>query len=581
MMTNIYKEKISQLLAPLIPVEPADIAKTISVPPSGIEGDFSVPCFTFARILKKSPKIIAEDLIKAITLPDEFSNITAAGGYVNFLIDPARFARQTLNEIQSQGIHYGEMKLGQEQTVTIDFSSPNMGKELAFHHLRGTMLGNSLSRIYKHCGYNVIRINHLGDWGTSYGKLITMYLQQEVKSRNGGQPTIEDLNTLYKSFSEAVQTQPELEDKARQIFKELESGNKEYHELWDLFRTTTLDELKRLYSKLDVEFDQYLGEAFFTTHTSDIIAQLEEKGLLADSQGTRIVDLSEHNLPPLMMVKTDGSTLYQTRDICAAIYRYNTYKFARNLYVVDNGQSLHFQQIFKVLELMGYDWHKECLHIPFGLVLTKNPQGKWERGKSRAGQSSLLKDVIQKASEKILNIINQKNPTLKDKDIVSEKIAIGALVFNDIKNKRIHDIKFDWDCVLSFDGDTGPYVLNAYVRLCSILRKHGVDNSIDTVKMLDNVQNLQYSRYLDDASHQLLISISRFGERLKQVIEHNEPYILAQYALELAESSHSFIHANRVLGSSEETERLLLINCTRIVMRNTLYLLGIPLVEEM
>jgi arginyl-tRNA synthetase len=230
---------------------------------------------------------------------------------------------------------------------------------------------------------------------------------------------------------------------------------------------------------------------------------------------------------------------------------------------------------------MGYDWHKECLHIPFGLVLTKNPQGKWERGKSRAGQSSLLKDVIQKASEKILNIINQKNPTLKDKDIVSEKIAIGALVFNDIKNKRIHDIKFDWDCVLSFDGDTGPYVLNAYVRLCSILRKHGVDNSIDTVKMLDNVQNLQYSRYLDDASHQLLISISRFGERLKQVIEHNEPYILAQYALELAESSHSFIHANRVLGSSEETERLLLINCTRIVMRNTLYLLGIPLVEEM
>jgi arginyl-tRNA synthetase len=409
-----------------------------------------------------------------------------------------------------------------------------------------------------------------------------MYLKEgkPVEERFLSQLTIEELNRLYQSFAQANTSHTELEDEAREVFRELESGNADYKKLWEVFREITLEELRKLYSLLEVEFDEFTGESFYIRHADDIIKKLELKGLVSSSRGTQIVDLSEHDLPPLMLRKSDGTTLYATRDLCAAVYRKRHFKFFRNLYVVDNGQSLHFRQFFKVLELMGYDWAADCRHIPFGLILTRSKDGKWEKGKTRAGGVSLLKDVIEGATKKILEIINEKNPELGNKKEIARKIAIGALVFNDLKNKRQNDVNFDWDAVLSFEGDTGPYVINAYVRLCSILRKGEKQKKREINNVLNN-EKMDFSNFREPESSGLIKALSQFPEKVQTAMEKDEPAVLAQYSLLLAEKAHKFIHACRVLGSPEELERLCLVDASRIILRNTLELIGIPLVEKM
>jgi arginyl-tRNA synthetase len=553
----------------------------ITMPPPDIEGDFSVPCFNFAKTLKKSPKIIAEDLAAQIKLPEHFSRVTALNGYLNFSLEKEHFIRQTLLTIQSQKELYGKCDLGKGKNIVIDFSSPNMGKELAFHHLRGTMLGNALSRIYEKCGFHVIRINHLGDWGTSYGKLILMYLQLGLPTSDDelSQIKIQKLNDLNQSFAKAAQSDPELENRAREVFQKLENGDPQYLKLWQAFRQITLIELEKLYSTLNVDFDEYTGESFFIKHTDDILKELKLKKLLTDSRDSQIVDLTPFDLPPLMLRKSDGTSLYATRDLVSAIYRKKNYNFHKNLYVVDNGQALHFKQFFKILELMGYSWAHDCEHIPFGLILIQSENGKWEKGKTRIGGVSLLKDVIKFATEKILLIINEKNPMLKDKASIAEKIAIGALVYNDLKHKRQNDVNFDWETVLSFEGNSGPYVVNAYVRLCSILRK-----SREKISGQENPEkNMQFdfTGLKTSEESNLIQALYQFPDKVQAALEKNEPALLGQYALLLAEKSHRFIHACRVLGSPEQAERLCLVDCTRVVLKNTLELIGIPLVEEM
>ncbi|MDB5105668.1 MAG: arginine--tRNA ligase [Fibrobacteres bacterium] len=578
-----YKEEIAELLVPHTGLTAQEIVWAITLPQHLDHGDFAFPCFPLAKKLRKAPPAIANDLAGLIKPVGAITKVEALNGYLNFFIDPADFAKRTLGAIALQGAAYGSSSRGAGKTVVIDYSSPNMGKELAFHHLRGTMIGNSLGKLYKRAGYRVVRINHLGDWGTSYGKLIVMFLRDGLKESDLEAMTIERLNALYTAFSNAAKDDPALEDQAREAFQRLEAGDARYRGLWQAFKDITLKELQRIYGFLDVEFDSYTGEAFFLDRMPATMGLLAGKNLVKASQGAEIVDLTEHNLPPVMLRKTDGATLYITRDIAAAIYRKETYAFDRCLYVVDNGQSLHFQQLIKVLELAGFDWYKGVEHVPFGLVLIKSEEGGWEKGKTRSGQSSLLKDVIEGAQEKILGIIREKNPEATNKEGLALQIGVGALVFSELKNRRLNDIRFEWDKALSFEGDSGPYVQNAHVRLCSILRKSaeragrtGADHPAQA-----GVGGIDFTKFPEPQAQSLIRTLSLFPDKVGTAIEANDPCPMAQYALEIAEGAHGFIHSCRVLGSVEEKDRLFLIDCARIALGQTLDLIGVPPIEEM
>jgi arginyl-tRNA synthetase len=445
------------------------------------------------------------------------------------------------------------------------------------------MIGNSLSKLYARAGYKVVRINHLGDWGTSYGKLIVMFLREGLGDSDLAGMTIERLNGLYTAFAKAAEADPSMEDQARAAFQRLEAGDAAYRRLWQAFKDITLKELQRIYGFLEVAFDSYIGEAHFVDQMPKTMELLAAKGLVQKSQGAEIVDLSAHNLPPAMLRKTDGATLYITRDIAAAIYRAETYAFAKCLYVVDNGQSLHFQQLCKVLELAEYPWAKGIEHIPFGLVLIKSEEGGWEKGKTRSGQASLLKDVIEAAREKILGIVKEKNPEATGKEELALRIGVGALVFSELKNRRLNDIRFEWDQALSFEGDSGPYVQNAHVRLCSILRKSSERAGLagPARPAESGTSGIDFARFPEPQAQALIRSLSLLPDKINVALEANDPCPMAQYALEIAETAHSFVHSCRVLGSPEEKERLFLIDCARIVLGLTLDMVGVHPIEHM
>lgn len=578
-----YKEEIADLLAPPTGLSPQEIHEAITLPQHEGHGDFAFPCFPLAKKLRKAPPAIAAELAGSLKLEPPFLKAEAAGGYLNFFVDKTDFARRTLTAVASQGSRYGDSQRGASKTVCIDYSSPNMGKELAFHHLRGTMIGSSLSKLYKKAGYKLVRINHLGDWGTSYGKLLVMFAREGLSEADLPGMTIERLNALYKDFAEAAQQDPSLEDKAREAFQRLEAGDAGYQKLWLAFKEVTLKELQRLYGIMGVEFDSYHGEAFFIDKVPGIMQGMEAKGLVKRSQGAEIVDLEAHKMPPALLRKSDGATLYITRDLAAAIFRQEEYAFDHCLYVVDNGQSLHFQQLIKVLELMGYPWARSVEHIPFGLVLIKSDEGGWMKGKTRSGQSSLLKDVIEAAAEKILDIIHEKNPEAQGKEGLATQIAVGALVFSELKNRRIGDIRFEWDKALSFEGDSGPYVQNAHVRLCSILRKSAErgGSSKPHRPATNGGADIDFTRYPEPQAQALIRALSLLPDKIDSALNANDPCPVAQYCLEVAEAVHGFVHACRVLGSAEEKERLFLIDCARIVLGQALDLVGVPPIEEM
>lgn len=551
----------------------ADAAlKLISVPPDTTHGNFTIPCFSLAKTLRKAPKIIAEELAAQVKLPSGLSKVEAVNGYLNFFIDRSFLAKSTLEAIDAKGLDYGHAD-SNGKVICIDFSSPNIGKELAFHHLRSTMIGNSLSRIYKAAGYKVERINHLGDWGTAFGKLIVMYLRENRPTDDAtlDSLTVKELNILYASFSKISKEEPGLEDEARAAFTKLEQGDEFYRKLWTAFRAATLKELNRIYDMLGVSFDHYTGESFFEDKIPAILDELREKKLMVKSQELDVVMLDEFDLGPCLIRKSDGSTLYATRDLAAANYRKQEYNFDKCLYVVDLGQALHFKQVFHVLKKMGREWYKDMYHIPFGVIL-QLVDGKWEKGKTRTGTASLLRDVIEAAQKKILEFINEKNPDLENKEIIAREIGVSAITFNDLKNSRLKDVKFDWDAVMSFEGDTGPYVQNAHVRLCSIMRKAGYAVKLDEV---------DYAQLQDDNAYELIKVLARKGEKILAACNTDEPSVLAQYALEIAEYAHRFIHNDRVLGSAEEKSRLFLVQATQIVLENVLDLLGLFPIRQM
>lgn len=569
---NSFDVEIAKAVAATGAFEYEQAKKLLTVPSDSEHGNFSLPCFALAKTMRKAPKLIAEELAGKISLPEGLSKVEAVAGYLNFFIDREFLAKSILAEIAAKGLDYGHANPN-GKTVCIDYSSPNIGKELAFHHLRSTMIGNSLARIYKASGFKVERINHLGDWGTAFGKLIVMYLREKLPTDDATLDalTVKELNVLYASFSKAAETEPSLEDEARKAFAELERGDAFYHKLWLAFRAATLKELMRIYKMMGVDFDHYTGESFYEDKMPAVIEELESKGLLERSEERDVVKLDEYKLNPCLIRKSDGSTLYATRDLAAAIYRKKEYNFDKSLYVVDLGQALHFKQVKLVLKKMGREWYDSLVHIPFGVILNLI-DGKWEKGKTRTGKAKLLRDVIEAAQKKILEFIDQKNPGLENKELIAQQIGISALTFNDLKNHRLMDVKFDWDSALSFEGATGPYVQNAHVRLCSIMRKAGYDVSESEVS---------FGELSDDNAYALIKVLAQKADRIRQAQESDEPCVLAQYALDIAGAAHKFIHEDRVLGSPEEKSRLFLVKCTQIVLEDVLDLLGLFPVRTM
>jgi arginyl-tRNA synthetase len=570
-----FKPQALEIYAALTGLDHEAIEKLLSIPPDFSKGHFALPLFQLAKERKTNPKALAEECALKFTADTVFSKAEAANGYLNLFVHTQAIVHTILHEISTKKLSFGHAPANGKR-ICIDFSSPNIGKQLAFHHLRSTMIGNCLSKAYAAAGWKVERINHLGDWGTQFGKLIVMYLRTGLSTDPEAlsKLSLPYLNALYVDFGKVAKEDPSLEDQAREAFAQLEQGNPLHLALWEGFKEVTLKELRALYQLMGVEFDHWNGEAFFNSHMPAVIELLESQNLLANSQDLDVVHLDDVGIKePCLIRKSDGASLYATRDLAAALYRQNTYQFDRCLYVVDQGQGLHFKQVFAVLKKCGFSWAQEMHHIPFGLILQWNEaEGKWSKGSSKQGNSSTLREVFEAAQSKIIALIDQKNPDLENKADIAMQIGVSALTFNDLKNKRQGDIKFDWDAALSFEGDTGPYVQNAHVRLCSILRK---------AEHVPQLEDAHFAELMDDYSLGLILTLAKLPERIQAVTRSNEGCELAQYALEIAESAHRFVHHNRVLGSPEEKSRLFLVWCTQQVLENTLSLLGLSPIRHM
>ncbi len=560
------KNKIIDLLSQYVDGFNRDELETmIEVPPNTELGDFAFPCFKLAKVYHKAPALIAKELSEKIEKPDFLDEIRVAGGYLNFYVNKKQYAQQIVNEWMKSD-DYGGSTEGNGKTICIDYSSPNVAKNFHVGHLRTTIIGNALYKIFSKLGYQVIRINHLGDWGTQFGKLIVAYKRwgsREAIEANG----ISELMKIYVKFHEEAEKHDELNAEARSWFKKMEQGDEEALSIWKWFRDISLKEFLRVYNMLGIEFDSYAGESFYNDKMGAVIDELEQKGLITLSDGAQIVNLEDYNMPPCLITKKDGSSLYATRDIAAALYRKQTYDFDKCIYVTGLEQKLHFAQWFKVIELMGYDWSRDLIHVPYGLVSLKG--GKLS---SRHGNVIYAEDILNEAVQKIKVIIEEKNPDLPDKEEVSKQVGIGAVLFNDLYNQRIKDVVFDWDKLLNFDGETGPYVQYTYARAASVLRKVGpFDQSIDADVLTD------------DLSMTLLKEIERYPAVIREAAEKYEPSVVARYAVDLAQAFNKFYHDCQI-NVSESTirnTRANLVFITKSVLKDALSLLGISCPEQM
>lgn len=563
-----YKIKVAELFSGLVDdVTLEDIYGMVEIPPNSQLGDFAVPCFRFAKTMRKSPNMIAETIAAQITADENFDKVVNEGPYVNFFVSKTSYAKNILTEIHTKKEKYGTKDIGQGRSVIVEFSSPNIAKPFHIGHIRTTIIGNVLYNIYKFMGYNAIAINHLGDYGTQFGMLISAYKKWGVKEEIEKNP-IPELLKLYIRFNEETEKTPELIDEARNWFRELENGNEEAIGLWQWFKDVSMIEFNRVYEMLGIKFDSFAGESFYSDKMPRVIDELIEKNLLKDSQGAKIVDLGAYDLPSPLIQKSDGSTLYITRDIAAAIYRKETYDFYKNIYVVGAQQNLHFQQWIKIVELMGYEWAKDCIHVPFGMV-------SLEEGtlSTRKGRVVFLEDVLKKAVEKTLEIINERNPGLENKEDVAKKVGIGAVLFQELYNNRIKDYTFSWEKTLSFEGETGPYTQYTYARTCSILNKYG-----------DNVSTeVDYNLIKDEKEFEVIKALSNFGDVIESSMEKNEPFYITRYIVDLAQKFNKFYNNSHILVDDEELmkSRVLLTYAVNITIKNGLDLLGIEAPEKM
>ena len=559
-IANCLKEKIEDLSL-------EEILGLIEIPPNKDMGDYAFPCFKLAKVFRKAPNMIASDLSETIEAKGDISKVMPMGGYVNFFVNKSQLANNVINDVLTQKDAYGHGKMGEGKTVVIDFSSPNIAKPFHIGHIRTTVIGNALYKIYDSQGYDTVRVNHLGDYGTQFGKLIVAFKLWGDKETVESNP-IPELLKLYIRFHDEAEEKPEMEDEARAWFTKLENGDPEAKELWQWFRDESLKEFARVYDLLDIQFDSYNGESFYSDKMDTVIETIKEKGLLQESQGTNVVDLEAYNMPPALITKNDGSTLYMTRDLAAAVYRKNTYNFDKCIYVVGSQQALHFQQLFKVLELVGFEWAKDLIHVPFGMVALE--EGTMS---TRKGRVVFLEDVLKQAIEKTKETMLAKNPDAKNVDTIAKQVGVGAVVFQELSNSRIKDYTFSWERTLSFEGETGPYVQYTHARCCAVLRKANEEVTSD----------INYELLTNEDSVEVLKTIASFNKNIVSALNRNEPHIVTRFVLDLAQAFNKFYHDNPILVDDVEVRkaRLALVAATRQTLENGLKLLGMHAPERM
>jgi arginyl-tRNA synthetase len=563
-----YKALIAGLLAKQVDTLTFDeILALVEYPKNPTMGDYAFPCFKLAKVLRKAPVKIAEEIAAALPEAQEIESVTAVSGFVNFKVSTAHLAKSVLTAILKEGEQYGKSDLGAGKKVVVEYSSVNIAKPFHMGHIRSTMIGESLHRIYKALGYDTVAVNHLGDYGTQFGKLIVAYKKWGSREAIEAAP-IPELLKLYVRFHEEAESDDSLNDEARGWFTKLENGDEEATSLWNLFRDMSLVSFNRVYGKLGVTFDSYAGESFYSDKMPAILDELRTKHIVEKSEGAEIVNLEAYGMPPALITKKDGSTLYMTRDLAAAKYRQDTYHFDKNIYVVGSAQKLHFQQWIKIVELMGYDWAKDCVHVDFGMV-------SLEEGalSTRRGNVIFLEDVLDKATEKTLEIINEKNPDIADKENVARQVGIGAVVFQELFTSRQKDYSFSWEKTLSFEGETGPYVQYTHARSCSVLRK--ADGA--------EFDDVDFSLLGDDASKALITSLGKFNEVIVLAHKNYEPHHVARYAVEIAQNFNRFYHDNAILVEDEalKTARLALVKSTQTVLKSALELVCLEAPEKM
>lgn len=566
-----YRCEIAKKISDVTNISKEELANYIEKPKNSEMGDYAFPCFKLAKELKKAPAIIAEELKNNMDIDKNLiEKVEIVGGYINFYINKESLAREVIKEFDLKKEKYGSSNEGENKNVVIDYSSPNIAKPFHIGHLRSTVIGQSLYNIYKFLGYNSIGINHLGDWGTQFGKLIEGY-KRWGKEYNIDKNPIDELTKLYVRINEECKKDESVLEECRNNFKKLEDGDKTCVELWKKFREVSLKEFQKVYDILGTKFESVCGESFYTDKMPEIVEMLEKSGKLIESQGAKVVDLEEKNMPPCIIIKSNKSTTYETRDLAAILYRARTYDFCKAIYVTSYEQILHFEQIFEVAKLldMNEKYKENLVHVPFGMVRLK--EGKMS---TREGNIIKLEDLLNEAVSRVEKIIEEKNPELENKKEIAKKVGIGAVIFNDLSNSRIKDEIFDWDTMLNFNGETGPYIQYIYVRTKSVLNKAGYIPKIEDVK-IDNL--------LDKSSMEVLKLIYSFNEIVKLSISKNEPYIIARFLIDLAKAYSVFYTENQIMIENTEIKdaRIYLTYMVNVVLETGANLLGIQMPERM
>lgn len=564
------KKKICQYLAQVLPdMSEEELMKTVEIPPEEKMGDLALPCFAMAKKLRKNPMQIAADLVEKINkqkIELGIEKVENVGAYCNIYLKRDLFVKKCFEMLKQD--EYGVSQIGSGKTVCMDYSSPNIAKNFHVGHLRTTVIGNSLYKIYQKLGYNVVRINHLGDWGTQFGKLIVAYKlwsSEELVKEKG----IEELLRIYVKFNDEAEKNENLIVEAREWFVKMEQNDPEALKIWNWFREISMVEFERIYDLLGISFDSYLGESFYRDKVPALVEKLKEKELLVESQGALVIDLEKYNMPPCLITKSDGGSIYHSRDIAAILYRKEQYDFEKCLYVTGLEQSLHFKQIFTAIEEMGYDWSKGLIHIPYGLVSLAG-----EKLSTRGGNIIYAEDILKEAIERAYNAIIEKNPDLADKEATAKKVGVGAIIFHDLFNQRIKNVDFSWKEVLNFDGTTGPYAQYTYARAKSVLRKYGKAIEAD---------EMDYGVLTDDVSYNLIKVLAGYEDAVMNAEEKNEPSIVARYVIALATAFNKFYHDCTILQAEEKEKkaRLVLTDFVQKILCEACELLGMECPEEM
>ncbi len=568
-----FKQEIANKISEAMEIDKEEIYEYIEVPKDSKMGDYAFPCFKLAKELKKSPQIIAQDIKEKInTTGTDIEKIEILGGYLNFTISKIKIIQEVLKEIELKKDEYGKSDIGKNKTIIVEYSSPNIAKPFHIGHLRTTLIGKALYDIYKYLGYNTIGINHLGDYGTQFGKMIEGYKRWGQEYNIEDNP-IEELTKIYVRINELCKSDESVLEDCRENFKKLEEGDQYCVELWKKFRDLSLKEFYRIYDLLDVKFDSLNGEAFYSDKTDEVIEILEKTGKLIESNGAKIIDLEDKKMPPCIICKSNGSTIYATRDLAAILYRARTYDFDKCLYVVAYEQNLHFKQVFEVAKLLGISekCQKGLEHVSYGMVHLKD--GKMS---TREGKVIKVEDLLNESISRVKEIIEEKNPELtkEEKEDISTKVGIGAVVFNDLSGSRIKDEIFDWDTVLNFNGETGPYIQYTYVRTNSILKK---------VNKIPELEEIDFKELLNEDAINIVKLIYSYTDILISATKKNEPSILARYLIDLSKAFSTFYNDNKIIVENKKTQdaRIYLTYATNIVLKNAANLLGIKMPEKM